>query len=142
MGNWTTVSLRGTLAAEHVDAVREFITVKDDYSNFHCLSGSIAGLAGLGMWAKEEIHADGNLAERDYDTDSVASVLRDIVEIAPSLTLKVHVGGDYESTTVVATVTVKDGEVSVGSAEVAEISGVDETVLKGRLWDVIHGGAQ
>jgi hypothetical protein len=132
MGNWTTVSMRGTLAAEHVAAVREHITAKPDYSNFHCLTGSIAGLAGLGMWAKEEIHADGNLAERDYGADSVAEVLRELVVIAPSLDLKVHVGGDYESTTTVATVTAKDGVVVIGPPEVDTVSGVD----------VIHGGAQ
>ena len=140
MGNWCTVSLRGTLAAEHVDAVREFVTAKDDWSNFHCLTGSLAGLCGLGMWPAEEIHADGNLAERNYNADDVAEVLREIVKIAPSLDLKVHVGGEYESEECVATVTAKDGDVTVGPPEVAQVSGVDPMVMKGRLWNTLLGG--
>ena len=140
MGNWCTVSLRGTLAKDDVAAVREFVTAKDDYSNFHCLTGSIAGLAGLGMWPAEEIHADGNLAERNYDAESVAEVLREIVKIAPSLSLKVHCGGDYESTECVATVTAENGEVVVGKPEVETVSGVSEDVAHGRLLGILYGG--
>lgn len=139
MGNWCTVSLRGSLAKSDVDAVLEFVTVNGDYSNFHCLSGSIAGLAGLGMWPGEEIHADGNLAERNYGPDSVAETLREIVKIAPSLSLKVHCGGEYEDKTCVATVTAHDGEVSVGDPEVETVSGISDDVFKDRLFGAIMG---
>jgi hypothetical protein len=139
MGNWCTVSLRGTLAKSDVDAVREFVTCEPDFSNFHCLTGSISGLCGLGMWPAEEIHVDGNLAERNYDADSVADTLREIVKIAPSLSLKVHCGGEYEDKTCVATVTAHDGEVLVGDPEVETVSGISDDAFKGRLFGAILG---
>src|SRR4029079_4387743 len=107
MGNWMTVSMRGTLAAEDVAAASEFCTVKDDWSNFGPLSYT-GGLASLGRWVGTEIHADGNLAERDYSTEAVAEMLREITAVAPSLALKVHCGGSYESEDCVATITVSE----------------------------------
>jgi hypothetical protein len=138
MGNWRTVNLRGTLATEDVAAVREFIAVPADYSRFHCLSAT-NGLAGLGQWATEEIHADGNLAERDYGPEDVADTLREIVAFAPSLTLKVHCGNDYEDKTCVATVTVADGVVSVGDPERETVGSISEDAFAGRLFRAITG---
>lgn len=136
MGNWTTVNLRGTLAAEHLDAATEFVTPNADYSNFHCLSHG-TGLFGLGRWVAEEIHGDGNLAERDYDAEDVAETLRALVEVAPSLRLKVHVGGDYESLDCVATVTAQDGTVTVGPPERATLTALSEDVARGRLFGIL-----
>lgn len=138
MGNWMTVSLRGTLSAADLDAAHEFVHCKDDYSNFHPLC-AVQGLAGLGQWAAEEIYADGNLSERGYGTDDIAATLREMVKVAPSLALKVHCGGDYESKECVATVTVADGEVIVGQPEVASVAGVSDVVVKGRLFDLLGG---
>jgi hypothetical protein len=139
MGNWRTVNLRGTLAPADVTAVREYITVPHDYSRFHCLSAT-TGLCGLGDWAAQEIHADGNLAERDYDPDDVAGTLRVIVALAPSLALTVHCGGDHEDTTCVATVTVAAGVVWVGPPERATVAGISEDLVRRRLI-VAMGGA-
>lgn len=139
MGNWRTVNLRGTLAPADVAAVREYITVPHDYSRFHCLSAT-TGLSGLGDWAAEEIHADGNLAERDYDPDDVAGTLRVIVALAPSLALKVHCGADHEDTTCVATVTVAAGVVSVGEPERASVAGVSEDLFAGRFYGALLRG--
>lgn len=139
MGNWMTVNLRGTLAAEDVAKATEFLTVNDDWSNFGPLSYS-PGLCGLGEWAREVISANGNLSERDYSTDSVVDFLRGLVAVAPSLNLKVHCGGDYESKTCVATITVHDGDVSVGDPEVAQVGGADQDAVLGRLFKAMGGG--
>jgi hypothetical protein len=138
MGNWRTVNLRGTLAPEDVAAVKAFVAVDATYSHFHCLSGG-AGLAGLGDWAHEEIHADGNLAERDYSPQDVAETLREIVALAPSLALTVHCGGDYEDSKCIATVTVANGVVSVGEPERESVAGVSDDLLAGRLFRALRG---
>lgn len=137
MGNWCTVNLRGSLAKEDVPKVIKFVTVLPDYSNFNCLSGSLQGLAGLGMWPAEEIHADGNLAERNYGEESVAETLREIVAIAPSLSLKVHCGGEYESTKCIATVTAENGVVLCGDPEVETVESISAEEFEGRLFKAI-----
>lgn len=139
MGNWMTVNLRGSLAAEDVEAASLHLRVKDDYSNFRPLSIGLSGLCGLGDWVRQNINADGNLAERDYSVESVADNLREIVAVAPSLELKVHCGGDYESTNCVATITVSRGEVTVGDPEVEVVNGIGDDVFKGRLFGAIGG---
>lgn len=138
MGNWRTVNLRGTLAPEDVAAVREYITVPSDYSRFHCLSAT-TGLAGLGDWAAQEIHADGNLAERDYDVADVAATLREIAALAPSLALKVHCGGEHEDIRCVATVTVASGMAWVGAPERWSVAGVSDDLFLARLFAGLAG---
>jgi hypothetical protein len=137
MGNWRTVSLRGTLAPEHLAAATEFITPRTDYGDWHCLSAS-DGLCGLGHWIAERISCDGNLAERDYSVQDVADTLGALVDVAPSLELKVHCGGDYESETTVATITVHEGVVSIGEPEVLTV-GIDSDRTLGRLVRVLMG---
>lgn len=139
MGNWRTVNLRGTLAPEDVDKATEFLTPDEMYRNFGPMSYG-AGMAGLGRWAREVINADGNLAERDYGSDDVAEHLRGLVAVAPSLELKVHCGADYEDSNCIATVTVSNGEVSVGEPEVAKVAAVDGDAALGRLIKFMNGG--
>lgn len=132
MGNWRTVSMRGSLREDEVAAVRVFVTVDDDWMNFTPLSVT-EGLAGLGNWPGAKIHADGNLAERDYSVEDVAETLRAIVGVAPSLALEVHCGSEYEDTHCVATITVADGQVTIGPPKVAEVSGASQLEIGMRL---------
>lgn len=100
-------------------------------------------LCGLGRWVPAsggDINAVGNLSERNYDVDSVASTLRDLAVVAPSLRLKVHCGGSYESTECVATVTVQDQVVTVGDPEVAEVGDGLREMATDRLFQVLAGG--
>jgi hypothetical protein len=139
MGNWRTVNLRGTVSADEVPAARTRLTVNGygDYSNWGPLAFS-NGLCGLGEWLDAVINADGNLYERGYSVDDVAEALRELVEIAPSLALKVHCGGEYEDTECVATITVAGGVVTVGAPEVREVKPIGEDAALGRLFRAIH----
>lgn len=145
LGNWRRASLRGTLAAEDVEAAQAFVLVDYDndasqYGKWHPLACSTRpGLAGLGMWPSTEIRADGNLSERDYDDYAVANALRHLVRFAPSLELKVHLGDDWESETCVTTITVHACEVVIGEPEVATVPGIDDATLQRRLLDALGG---
>lgn len=136
MGNWRTVNLRGSIAPRDVAIVRRTITPEDDWSNFGPLSLT-GGMASLGDWVGEEVHADGNLAERDYTVGDVACALREILGEAPSIRLKVHCGGDHESADCVATITVDESGVSVGPPEREHVATVPDDVLRGRLFKAL-----
>ncbi len=60
-------------------------------------------------------------------------MLRKIVKVVPSLKIKVHYGGDYESNKCIATVTVEHGVVTVGNPEVEFVSGTSQDEFTGRL---------
>lgn len=143
MGNWTTVKMVGTCDAKEVqglhDAVAFDINDNDGWDGFNCLSDS-GGMCGLGNWAGETINATGNLAERNYDANNVARVLVDLVKIAPSLDLKVHVGGDFEDKKCVATVTCKAGEVTTGDPEIESIGELDEDKIMENLMKQLGRG--
>ena len=136
MGNWRTVNIIGTVDKEEVNQLITACTPKSDYSNFHPLS-ILRGLCGLGCWVKEHINARGNLAERGYSVEIVAKTLKSLVKVAPSLNVKVHCGDNYESENCIATITVEDGKVSVGSPEVKFVSGASEDEVTGRLFKAI-----
>lgn len=139
MGNWRTVNLRGQMAEADIEKANEFLNPGEDYRHWTCMSFS-SGLAGLGHWPAEVINADGNLSERDYSVDDVAETLRDLVKVAPSLELKVHCGGEYESEECLATVTVANGEVSIGAPEVPKVKAASMDSVMGRLFGHMHGG--
>lgn len=138
MGNWTTVNMIGKCNEEDVSALKQAITVNDDYENFHCLSNT-GGLCGLNDWAEEQINAIGNLAERDYDADDIAEELKKLSEIAPSLNLVVHVGGDYESLDCIHTVKCKDGKVDILEPEVKQLMGIPKGQMEGNLLKAMMG---
>lgn len=123
MGNWRTVRLTGTVSADDLPALQRWVNIGDDWDDFHPLCNVGFSLCGLGDWTGTEMSAVGNLAERDYEPADVADALRKAVEVAPSLTLKVHCGGDWEAKECAATVTVADGQVSVGAPEVPVVCG-------------------
>ncbi len=138
MGNWRTVNITGTIAAEHVDPLRRHLTAdyddmsSDAWTNFGPLT-IVQSMVGLNDWVAEKIEARGNLAERDYSVEDVAEHLRNLVAIAPSMALSVHCGGESESSECVATVTVRDSAVSVKTPQVGSVDGPNELDMQARL---------
>jgi hypothetical protein len=132
MGNWRRVRIVGTCHRKDVDGVRTALTLRSDYSNFHCLvcTGSICGLPN---WGRENIDVVGNLAERDYDADSVAEALQEIVDHHPTLDVRIHVGDENEGSRCVATVYVDDIGVQVGVPEIQSIPEVSDSQMAGSL---------
>lgn len=129
MGNWRTVHIIGTCHADDVPRLQAALTPAPDYSNFHCLLGGV-GLFGLPNWADEQIDATGNLAERGYDPEDVQRQLVKLGAIAPSLTVIVHCGGDYEDTTCVASVVLENGSAEVKPPLIADVGAIsDDQIL-------------
>ena len=138
MGNWTTVHIEGTVPTDELRAAKAFVDVGDDFSNFHCLCRT-RGICGLGNWPAEKINRVGNLAERDYDAESVASTLRDLAKVAPNASLKVHVGGDYESDDCVATVKLEAGQVEILPPEKEKIPDIPQEQISFNLLSALRG---
>lgn len=142
MGNWQRVKIIGTCAAAEVPALQQRLDLRDlrsNLDNFGPLS-HVGGLCGLPLWAAEQIEAVGNLAERDYDAEAVGRHLGTLAAVAPSLAVKVHVGGDYESATCVATVQLANGEVTVLPPEVATIEEIDQGQISQALLGALFRG--
>ena len=141
MGNWMTVNITGTIARQsEVDALRARLDYEPgggigDYSHFGPLSfnSTRPGLCGVGDWPALRIDRCGNLAERDYSVEDVAETLRELVHIAPSMLLKVHCGGEYESDECVATISVGEGLVVVGKPERETVDGPPDAQMFGNL---------
>lgn len=132
MGNWRTVNIVGTIDPDEVAAVRAHLRLKPDGAGFGPLTIT-GGLCGLGDWPAAEVDVCGNLAERNYSVHDVYDALWALVNIAPSVNLRVHCGGDYESEECVATITAADGLVFEHDPEVATVSGVGLGTMWGRL---------
>lgn len=142
MGNWRTCRITGTMTAADAARLRELLDWGDYVSDRHdvphkaeCLSFSSAtpGLRGLGAWPAERMDRCGNLHERDYSVQDVAEALRVLVRLTPSMLLKVHCGGEWESDECVATISVGEGLVAVGKPEVAKIAGPPESQMLDNL---------
>jgi hypothetical protein len=134
MGNWRTVNITGTMSAEHAAVLLDLLDKGPDYRrdvprDAECLAFSRAtpSLCGLNAWPAAEMNRSGNLAERNYSVDDVTLALQVLVHHAPSMLLKVHCGGEYESDECVATVSVGEGLVVVGKPEREEISGIPDS---------------
>lgn len=131
MGDWRRVHLVGTCDPADVPALRENIAFDlsaEDLSNFHSLSSG-GGIAGLPIWAAPTINAVGNLAERNYDAEDVRNALERLAKIAPSLTVKAHLGDHYEADECVDTITLEGGKASVGPPEVESIPDIPESQM-------------
>ena len=137
MGNWTTVNITGTCSKEDLPALKYAINTGNDWDKFHCLCNT-GGLCGLNDWAGESIDVQGNLAERDYDNEDIAEQLRKLIEVAPSLDLEVHVGGDYESTECVATINCRNRNVTIDDPEVKVLSDISEDQIRENLMRAIQ----
>jgi hypothetical protein len=142
MGNWRTVNIVGTMSAEHAARLREALDY-GDYTRMgkmppgvDCLAFSSVhpGLCGLGAWPAETMNRCGNLHERGYSVEDVAAALRVLVESAPSMLLKVHCGGEYESETCVATISVGEGLVVVGKPERETVDTPSDDQMLGNLY--------
>ena len=136
MGNWMTVQIIGSCAKDDVPALTK--EVKYDLHDinidqeFYCLT-SCGGLCGLPLWPAEAINAVGNCAERDYTPESVKSNLEAFAKIAPSLEVKVHCGGDYETKEVIATVTLEKGKATIGKPEIENLPNPPEGQMAANL---------
>lgn len=145
MGDWMTVTIVGSIDPAEAEPARGFIDVgpmEAGWKGFHCLCYYGPSLCGLGQWIPAEggqIQAVGNLSERNYGTDDIAEVLTKLVELAPSLELKVHCGGPYESKDCTATVTAHEGKVTVGPPEVETVGEGIEALASGRMLDILTG---
>lgn len=132
MGNWRTVNIVGTMSPQDAQALRAHLgypgywkDVDNDpaWQRFGPLSfcKDQPSLCGVNDRPAPVMDRAGNLAERDYSVDDVAKTLRELLTVAPSMGLKVHCGGEYESLECVATVTVSGGAVTVGPPEIPEL---------------------
>ena len=138
MGNWKTVNIVGSCGKEDVQKLKGALFTPD-FNDWHCFSFSETGsLCGLGDWASEDINAIGNLSERDYSVEDVADTLRMLVKQAPSLDIKVHCGGDYESLDCEATVVVKNGKVRIQKPQVEKIMKISDDQILGRLHSILQ----
>jgi hypothetical protein len=143
MGNWRTVNITGTMTEEDAGVLGAWLgyTIASPVSGTSCFdhfgplsfSREKPSLCGLNNWVAPVVFACGNLAERDYTPEDVAEELRRLLAVAPSMRLKVHCGGDHESDTCVATVTVADGQVVTGPPEVERVAAVSEDQAVGNL---------
>ena len=130
------------MTAAHAQALRSWLAYSYDgldhpgLEHFGPLSFNPErpGLCGLGDWPAERVDRCGNLAERDYSVEDVAEELRRLVHIAPSMLLKVHCGGEYESEECVATISVGEGVVAVGGPEQPNVAGPPEGQMMGNLF--------
>lgn len=145
MGNWRTVNMSGSMSAG--DAAKLTRILEYDFGSgadglkvwsepYACLAFNPRnpGLCGLGAWPRETVSACGNLAERGYSVDDVRKALDALVIIAPSMLLKVHCGGEYESDECVATISVGEGLVVVGKPERATVAGPSTDQMMGNLF--------
>lgn len=140
MGNWRTVNVTGTMSEADAQALRAHLTYDfgdtATFDRFGPLSFSrkSPSLCGLNDWPRETVNACGNLAERDYSVEDVADELRKLVHIAPSMLLKIHCGGEYESDDCIATISVGEGIVAVGKPEQAKVAGPSEAQMLGNFF--------
>lgn len=140
MGNWRTVMIDGYCDPSEVPKLSEAIDPGVDFSNHHALAsgGAYTSIYGLNDWAAARIVRTGNLAERGFSVEDVAASARKIVESAPSFEAKIHCGGDYESKTCVATITVEAGEVSIGEPEVRSLPERSEAEIAGNFMTALR----
>ena len=136
MGDWMTVQIKGTCAPEEVAALRKAVDAGPDYANFHCLCGGL-GVFGLPNWARPNIDVAGNCAERNYNAESVAETLAQIAKAVPSLAVKVHCGGAYESKECVATVTLANGKATIGPPEIERLEEFSDDDIEARFLKVL-----
>lgn len=140
MGDWRRVQIIGTCDAAEVAALARAIRfdLNDRNQEFYCLT-STGGIAGLPLWPAEHISAVGNLAERDYDEDDVRRDLNRLAKIAPSLSVKVHVGGADEEDECVATVVLEDEVASIIGPEINDIPDIDYEQMRANFLRQMRG---
>lgn len=123
-----TINLVGTMTGQDTAKLHNYLGYSHEpgdpgWERFGPLSFNRRqpSLCGINAWPSPTMDAVGNLAERGYDVEDVANHLRELVQIAGSMLLKVHCGGDYESLDCIATVSVGEGVVAVGKPEIEQL---------------------
>ena len=128
----------GSVNPDERAALAEWVNTGHDYERFHPLCFYGPSIGGLGRWAEaSEINALGNLSERDFGPEDVAEALRAAVKVAPSLTLVVNLGADYEEESCIATVVVKNGEVTVMPPGQPTVPDVDTASMRARILETM-----
>jgi hypothetical protein len=128
------------MTGEHAALLRAALDTGDGFElaceEAFCLafSSTHPGLGGLGAWPAETVSRCGNLHERNYSVQDVARALEALVHVAPSMLLKVHCGGDWESEECVATISVGEGLVVVGKPERATVDAPSEGQVMGNFF--------
>lgn len=147
MGNWRTVNITGTMTEADAAALREYLgyTYEDGdsaWARFGPLSfcRGKPSLCGINRWPAAKIDVIGNLAERDYDPDDVVKHLRELIRIAPSMSLVIHCGDDYESLNCIATIRVGEGLVCrMKQPEVQQVKSISDEQATVNLIQALSG---
>lgn len=137
MGNWRTVNMTGSMSERDAQALREYLGYRSyrfrdredpALARFGPLSfcRDQPSLYGINDWPAAQVSAIGNLAERDYSPQDVAEHLRELLDVAGSMMMTVHCGGDYESTQCVATIRTGKGLVVISDPEVERVEPVSD----------------
>lgn len=124
MGDWRRVQVIGTCGAADTSKLKAHLNCTnhmDDsmWDRFGPLSHA-GTLGAVPNWAREQFDAIGTLAERGFSPEEVKEQLEKLVEIAPSLKCRIHVG-ELTTAKCEATVVVVDGKVEVCDPEVEEV---------------------
>lgn len=141
MGNWRTVQIAGHMNPAEVDALRDALQIpepptvpySDTSPEWEVYERAVdavgpasftrqGSLFGLNDWVGPTIDARGNVG-KDVSVEEIFDHLAKLVQVAPSLTVVVDVGGEWESTTCIATITVGDGVVVISDPEVSHVEG-------------------
>lgn len=139
MGNWRRVHVVGRVG-DPVDGMKLYELLEFDYTDpaadwdkFGPLSSTGGGMSLFNMGRRAEFSLVGNLAEREYEVSDVADHLRSLAKACPSLECMVHVGREWESNIVEATVTAQDGAVEVREPMATEIPTVSQDQFLGSM---------
>ena len=135
MGNWRTVSIKGSMdvneAAKMIKELRSDETWMLPAACFHIHQS----VCGLGVWINENGSIDrvGNLAERDFNLEDIEYGLVYLAANYPSLQITLHAGDDYEDLTCVASFVVKDGSVTRVPPQIEKLPPIETK------WKWLHG---
>jgi hypothetical protein len=151
MGNWRTVEIVGRVSPEQAVNMIEWLKEDDadwkniDWDNYeeHPIEylRMNRSLCGINQWVNEDgtITCQGNLSSKSPSDEDVERELNLLVEKYDTLELKLHLGGDYESDTCVATFTAKDGTVTKGDPEKETVSGASIDDMNSRMFGFLTG---
>ncbi len=139
MGNWRRAMIEGCCDPDEVDALAYRLAAPFGHDHFGPLS-TTRSLCGLPPWAGGMIKAVGNLAERDYSEWDVADQLRHLAEVAPSLFVDVHLGGDWEAGECIATVTLRAGVAEVVEPAIETVPEIPQGQMTRAFIGCLTGG--
>lgn len=146
MGNWITVGMVGSANKEDAKRMIEWLTFsRETYSSvayeklgvyYLQISSSVYG---LNKWIKEDgiINVTGNVFERDCEVDELYEEVKALCNEFKSLELTVHIGGDYESTKVVATIVGNSESVELLEPQIEELNEISMNATMERLGDAL-----